>query len=196
MIAPIRSNPSDYEYVTTQFSDLTIVKRGVYKDDRGEFQKPFIMSEYQSSKSFLELQEVNFSITTKAGTIRGFHQQVDIASETKIVTCISGAIFDCVIDLRAESKTFGGIFTIDLLANSGISLIVPRGFAHGFQSLEDQSTALYCVDNRYAPSLQSGVNPLSRELENIWPLNATFVSEQDRSLPVWSERVEIAPWRP
>lgn len=190
------SNPSNYEYSTTQFSELTVVKRGVHHDIRGAFEKPFVVSEYQREVSFSELQEVNVSTTSKSGTVRGFHQQINAASETKIVTCISGAIFDCVIDLRLDSETFGGVFTIELSAKSGISIVVPRGFAHGFQSLEDQSTVLYCVDNTYTPSLQSGVNPLSRELESIWPLQVTCISEQDTNLPLWSERITIAPWRP
>jgi dTDP-4-dehydrorhamnose 3,5-epimerase len=193
---PISSDPSNYEYSTTKFSELTVVNRGVYSDMRGTFQKPFIVSEYDRAVTFLELKEVNVSTTSKSGTIRGFHQQINAAAETKIVTCISGAIFDCVIDLRLDSKTFGGVFTIELSAKSGTSIVVPRGFAHGFQSLEDQTRVLYCVDNTYSPSSQSGVNPLSRELQGIWPLEVACISDQDANLPLWSDRINVSPWRP
>lgn len=196
MNAQISPNPSNFQIVTTNFLDLAIIKRGVHNDNRGMFEKPFIGSEFKNNLSFGELQEVNISVTRETGTIRGFHHQIAEASETKIVTCVSGAIFDCVLDLRPNSETFGGVFTIELSAKSGLSIVVPKGFAHGFQSLEDETIVLYCVDSPYAPKSQNGINPMSSELQSIWPLEVTCISEQDTNLPLWSEEISVAPWRP
>lgn len=190
------TNPSEYTYKQTPLDDLIIVTRGVFHDHRGVFEKPHISKEYEDSEIFTNLQEVNLSLTNEVGTIRGFHQQIEPNAETKIVTCVSGSVFDCVIDMRAYSKTFGGIFSIKLSANSGVSLMIPKGFAHGFQSLEVSSALLYCVDSRYTPRSQTGVNPLSPELIDVWPLKARDVSEQDKGLPLWADRVNRKPWLP
>ena len=190
------TNPSDYTYAQTPLDDLLVVTRGVFRDHRGVFEKPHISNEYETSKIFLNLQEVNLSLTNEVGTIRGFHQQIEPNAETKIVTCVSGSVFDCVIDMRRHSKTFGGIFSITLSANSGVSLMIPKGFAHGFQSLEAASTLLYCVDSRYSPKSQTGINPLSPELIYLWPLKAADISEQDQGQPLWADRVNRNPWRP
>jgi dTDP-4-dehydrorhamnose 3,5-epimerase len=190
------TNPSHYTYTETPLDDLLIVTRGVFRDHRGVFEKPHISNEYAESKIFINLQEVNLSLTNEVGTIRGFHQQIEPNAETKIVTCVSGSVFDCVIDMRGNSKTFGGIFTIKLIANSGVSLMIPKGFAHGFQSLEASSALLYCVDSRYSPKSQTGINPLSPELIDLWPLKAGDISEQDKSQPLWADRVNSKPWRP
>ena len=196
MNSPLSTNPSEYTFTTTPFADLVVASRGIYHDERGVFEKPYISNEFSDKFSFTSLREVNVSRTSKSGTIRGFHQQLEPKSETKIITCISGSILDCVIDLRVKSKTFGGIFTIKIEAHSGVSLIIPKGFAHAFQSLEDSSALIYSVDNSYDSSLQTGVNPLSPELMHIWPLEVTNISEQDKNLPFWMERVDRLPWRP
>jgi dTDP-4-dehydrorhamnose 3,5-epimerase len=168
----------------------------VFQDHRGIFEKPHVSNQYKDSTIFTNLQEVNLSLTNEIGTIRGFHQQIEPDAETKIVTCVSGSVFDCVIDLRRNSKTFGGVFSIKLSANSGVSLMIPKGFAHGFQSLETSSALLYCVDSRYSPNSQTGINPLSSELIDLWPLKVRDISEQDKNLPLWADRVNRKPWWP
>jgi dTDP-4-dehydrorhamnose 3,5-epimerase len=104
-----------------------------------------------------------------------------------MVTCISGSILDVVIDCRESSPNYGRVCKILLAAHDGKSVVVPKGFAHGFQTLSDDATVLYCVDERYEPSAQLGINPLSAPLNAIWPIKSITISPQDNCLPLWED---------
>ena len=178
-------NPSEYRLEQIAQTDAQILMRGVHSDTRGFFQKPFIANYLEASSSFSSLTEINLSHSAKKGTVRGFHLQSAPYSETKIVTCVTGSLLDVVIDCRKESPSYGAVCLIPLNEHDGKSVIVPKGFAHGFQTLADNTTLLYCVDQGYEPKAQLGINPLSESLRKIWPLEVTVISPEDDSLPHW-----------
>jgi dTDP-4-dehydrorhamnose 3,5-epimerase len=118
------------------------------------------------------------SNSNEAGTIRGLHFQIEPFAEEKLVSCIRGKVFDVVIDLRPKSNTFGKwtCFTLDSLES--VQVYLPKGVAHGFQTLEDNSLIVYTLTSSYSADHSFSINPVG-ELKAIWPLTPTLVSEKD-----------------
>ena len=145
-------------------------------DQRGSFIK--IYSSLVTPQ--LEVHEL-FISKTKKGYIRGMHLQIEPQSNNRIIHCLSGKIFDVLIDLRKESQTFLEITTVTLSSKEPTGLLVPAGVAHGFQSLVDDSEVLYLSDKTYHKQLDKGLNPLSLNVN--WPLSVAGVSERDSQLP-------------
>jgi dTDP-4-dehydrorhamnose 3,5-epimerase len=126
---------------------------------------------------------VSTSDTYKAHTVRGLHFQAGDFAENKILTVTRGAIFDLVISLD-ESKTLTErIFSFTLEEKDGLSLFIPRGFAHGFQTLEDNTTIIYGLDSEYSSSSTRGFSPLSPVIRNLWPHTPINVKPEDLAWP-------------
>lgn len=125
--------------------------------------------------------QVNLSITKKLGTVRGLHLQKN--SEQKIIKCIKGKIFDVVVDCRAHSPYFGKYFQFELDSINDNYLHIPSGFAHGFQSLLDDTMLLYIHSAEYLSHEQIGINPKDEYLDIHWPCEISEISEKDRNLP-------------
>jgi|688.fasta_scaffold489386_2 dTDP-4-dehydrorhamnose 3,5-epimerase len=159
------------------------IHRKKFEDQRGSFERLFSKSFFAQESNFEEICDVNFSRTKTKGTVRGLHLQSAPFQESKLVTCVSGSVFDVVVDLRRNSSTYLNIFTLILTANNGLSLLIPKGCAHGFQSLEDNSDLLYCVDRPYSKENQLGVNPTDPQLQIPWPLQISHISQQDSDWP-------------
>ena len=142
-------------------------------DSRGTFMK------IQPSQEFQEGSDsVAASINPRAGTIRGLHFQIEPYAEEKIVTCIQGAIFDVIIDIRPNSKTFGKCATFELSAANGLQAYLPKGIAHGFQTLQDDTIVHYCLSANYSPNSSFSINPFG-QLGINWPLQKYSISEKD-----------------
>lgn len=166
----------------TRIKDLYIYERIPFNDDRGLFQKiycPDQLSDYLSNK---EVWQINHSITCKIGTIRGLHYQKKPNLETKIVSCIRGKVFDVAVDLRKNSETFLKWYGIVLCEKNFRSMIIPEGFAHGFQALETNSELIYVHNNKYDPNYEDGVNALDGIINIKWPLDITNISGKDKNL--------------
>ena len=161
-----------------------MIKTNFFKDHRGTFKKIFYKDLFPKvKKSNFFIKEINLSLTKKKGTIRGMHFQHYPYSEIKIVTCLKGKIFDVVIDLRKNSKTFLMWKSYILKENSNKSLFIPKGFAHGFQSMTNNSEILYFVSEKYAPKYEGIYNPLSSELKISWPIKKKYFSKKDKNSP-------------
>jgi dTDP-4-dehydrorhamnose 3,5-epimerase len=130
---------------------------------------------------------VNLSRTEAVGTIRGMHLQPDPHSESKLVRCLRGRVWDVAVDLRASSATFLAWHAEELSARNNKALLIPEGFAHGFQVLEKESELLYLHSEQYAPQLEDGISPLDPRLSILWPLEIAEMSDRDRGLPVWTD---------
>ena len=165
--------------------DCFIYDRKIFKDDRGKFSKLYSETFTNLTRIMEGIKEINLSQTSELGTIRGMHFQNEPFSETKLVTCISGEIADVVIDLRESSATYLQHKVTILSQDNYKSILIPKGFAHGFQSLRNDSTVLYCVDEKYTPSHQAGVNPLDSFFNIAWPLATNRISAQDQGWPAW-----------
>jgi dTDP-4-dehydrorhamnose 3,5-epimerase len=153
------------------------IKRSKFNDDRGYF------SELLNIKHLpFNVIQINVS-KSKKGVIRGLHLQRDPHAQAKYVSVLRGSIYDVAVDLRRNSGTFGRWASYELSEDNDISLFVPRGFAHGFQALEDDTLVLYAVDEYYHPESEFGIRWDDPELEINWPIRPWIVSKKDMS---WS----------
>lgn len=145
-----------------------------FKDIRGNFFEIF-----NSKRDFFDFKQINLSISKK-GVLRGLHYQ-DKHPQAKLIKVIEGKIFDVIIDLRSNSRTFGKSFTFILSAKDNFNLFVPRGFAHGFLALEKKNLVLYAVDNFYSKKNEKTISWNDPLLQIKWPkLKNYIVSEKDK----------------
>jgi dTDP-4-dehydrorhamnose 3,5-epimerase len=135
--------------------------------------------------------QVNNSLSADKGTLRGMHYQLAPKAEVKVVRCIRGALFDCIIDLREGSSTFGHHFGVELTAENRRMLYVPKGFAHGFLTLEDDTEAFYFVDEFYAPTLERGIRWDDPRFGIEWPTKPSIVSEKDTAHPAFDPEFHL-----
>lgn len=149
-----------------------------YLDHRGSLTKFIDLGTKHFKK---EIHQINLSKNLKKGTLRGLHFQSD--GESKIVKCVSGKIFDVVVDCRLESKNFGKVEYFQLSENDDSYLLIPPFCAHGFQSLTDGAEIIYLHNKVYSERKQLGVNAFDPDLGINWPLKVNCISSRDLNLP-------------
>ena len=171
--------------VETNIPEVKIIEGTRFYDERGFFTETFKESEYLESGLPRFVQD-NLSESSK-GVIRGLHWQSPPFGQGKLVTCLVGSILDVAVDIRNDSETFGKHVEIELNANEQISLWVPEGFAHGFQSLEDGSKVHYKVTNYWNKNSERSLNAFDPEVGIKWKSGAKLLSEKDREAPILSE---------
>ena len=154
-----------------------------FSDDRGEFTRLFCQ-ETLYRQFDIEIKQVNCSVTSFKGTVRGMHYQRSPFEEVKFVTCTRGEIQDACIDMREGSSDFGKIFYCNLKQSDSRVFVVPKGFAHGFQTLSDDTEVIYSNTATYAKEYELNVSPLSPEIK--WPLKVINLSQKDASSPLLS----------
>jgi dTDP-4-dehydrorhamnose 3,5-epimerase len=155
---------------------IDLEKRG---DDRGFFARAFCEKEFAAHRLVTHFVQVNNSLSAQKATLRGMHYQVAPKAETKLVRCIRGALYDLILDLRPGSATFGQSFGAELSAENRRMMYVPKGFAHGFITLTDDTEAYYFVDEFYAPECERGVRWNDPRFRLAWPLPPVVLSEKD-----------------
>lgn len=154
---------------------VRISKIQTSSDSRGSFYKFHPLGEIDD-----QLDSVALSLNTSVGTVRGLHFQVGPFAEEKLVTCVKGSIFDVVVDLRPSSKTFGKWTSFELNDVNCLQLYLPRGIAHGFQTLAPNSMVHYCLTAKYSPNYSFVIDPFG-DLNIQWPLETKIVSDKDRN---------------
>jgi dTDP-4-dehydrorhamnose 3,5-epimerase len=154
------------------------------RDHRGFFARAFCSREFNDHGINNRVVQANVSHNFRAGTLRGMHYQIPPAAETKFLRCTRGAIYDVIVDLRADSPTRGQHFGVELSAVNRSALFVPEGFAHGFITLEDDSEVFYLVSEFYAPDCERGLRFDDPALGIAWPRPVVEVSDKDRSWPL------------
>ena len=152
-------------------------------DQRGFFARAWCQKEFGEHGLSSPFVQVNSGFSHLAGTLRGMHYQVAPKAEVKVVRCTRGRVFDVVVDLRAESETFGSWFGAELTADSGTMLYVPEGFAHGYQTLEDNVEIFYQTSQFFAPDLARGVRYNDPAFGIRWPLAVSVISDADSHWP-------------
>ena len=167
------------------FEGCYLIPNRTTQDSRGFFRKVLPFGIERKTLQFPVCQ-VNISNNTLAGTVRGLHFQTAPFLESKLVTCIKGSVIDVLLDLRPQSKTFLKLSFFFLNSNSD-SLLVPPQVAHGFQTLENDTTLMYLHSYDYNLEFSKGINPLDPKLGITWPLPIRAISESDSSLPLISE---------
>lgn len=158
-----------------------VLHRSIRRDDRGSLERIFDASEAGSRLFGFPIGQINRTVTARAGTVRGLHCQLPPAAEMKLVTCLSGAVFDVIVDLRADSNTFGQWLGVLLDGMAPTSVLVPEGCAHGIQTLDRDVQMLYLHSAAFVRSCEAGLSPFNQALAIEWPVPITEVSERDRT---------------
>jgi dTDP-4-dehydrorhamnose 3,5-epimerase len=152
-------------------------------DERGFFARAFCAREFAAAGLETKFVQANNTLTTRKGTVRGFHYQLPPAAEVKLVRCIRGRVFDIVVDIRPDSKTFRQSFGAELSADNRNMMYVPRGFAHGFVALTDDAELSYMVSEFYDPAAERGLRFNDPAFNVAWPVPMVAISDKDRSWP-------------
>jgi dTDP-4-dehydrorhamnose 3,5-epimerase len=158
-------------------------------DDRGHFLRTFCAQEFADAGLETDFVQRSISFNARRGTLRGLHFQIGDHAETKLVRCARGAIFDAIVDLRAEQPTYATSFHLELSANDAAMLLIPPGCAHGFLTLEDASEVYYEITPAYRPDAGGGIIWNDPDFAIPWPFPPEVISDKDQMLPTSAEYV-------
>ncbi|MFN8081049.1 MAG: dTDP-4-dehydrorhamnose 3,5-epimerase [Kineosporiaceae bacterium] len=172
------------KFTPTALDGPVLVELDVRSDDRGFFARAFCRQEFTDAGLVPPVEQANLSLNHRAGTVRGMHHQLDPAPEAKLVRCIRGAIVDVALDVREGSPTRWQHVMVELSAANRLAFYVPPYFAHGYQTLVDDTEVLYQVSAPYAPDAERGLRPDDPALGIAWPLPFSLISDKDRSWPL------------
>jgi len=167
----------------TKLPGAFVIEQERHADERGFFARTFCREEFTERGMNPHVAQCNVSFNKRRGTLRGMHYQVQPLAEAKLVRCTSGAIFDVIIDLRDSSATFCQHVAIELCARSSNMLYIPEGFAHGFQTLEDNTEVFYQMSQPYAAECARGVRWNDPSFAVEWPSADRIILERDRNYP-------------
>jgi dTDP-4-dehydrorhamnose 3,5-epimerase len=160
-------------------------------DDRGWFARLFCQREFAEHQLCSNIVQANNSFSKHKGTLRGMHYQLAPKAEDKIVRCLRGALLDVIVDLRPDSPTFLKHFSIELSAENRTMLFVPKGFAHGFLTLTDETEAFYLVTEFYSPQHERGLRYNDPRLAIRWPFEPAVISDKDRNHPDFDPKIHL-----
>jgi dTDP-4-dehydrorhamnose 3,5-epimerase len=173
-----------FTVIDTPLLGLKIIQRKRIGDDRGFLQRLFCASELKSIGWQKPVAQINHTFTQKKGTVRGIHFQRQPHVEAKLVSCIKGEIWDVAVDLRTGSPGFLQWHAEHLSEENQRALLIPEGFAHGFQSLSDECELIYVHSAAYAADAEGGLNARDPRLDISWPLPITGLSDRDEAHPL------------
>lgn len=162
---------------------LASVTRHPLCDERGFLSRIFCADELRSVGWHKPVAQINHTFTASRGTVRGMHYQRQPHVEMKLVTCLRGEVWDVAIDIRRGSPTFLNWHAEHLSSKNGRALLLPEGFAHGFQALSDDVELLYCHSSAYVPACEAGLHPEDPALSIAWPLPVGDLSLRDAHHP-------------
>ena len=167
----------------TIFEGASLIDMERHEDARGAFGRLFCAEEFRAQGLPDTFVQQNLSVSVRRGTIRGMHYQLEPHGEAKLVRCIRGAIADIILDLRPESPTYMRWASFTLSADNLKQLLVPSGFAHGFQTLADDTEVSYLVSHPYTPAAEQGVRWNDPAAAIEWPIAPTERTDKDRNWP-------------
>ena len=167
----------------TEIKGLYVISFNPQTDQRGYFSRIFCMEEFKKVGEKIQVVQISKSMTRQIGTIRGLHFQRDPYAERKIVQCTKGSVYDVAVDLRKGSDTLGKWISLKLSENSHKLFYIPKGFAHGFQTLSDNCEMEYFITEFFSPEYASGVRWDDPVLDIKWPIKNPVLSEKDKGLP-------------
>jgi len=170
----------------TTLKGAFVIEMEKFEDKRGFFARAWCQKEVEANGLVSRVVQTNISFNKKRGTLRGMHYQVAPYEQIKLVRCTRGAIYDVVIDLRPDSPTFRKWTGVELTAENYTMLYVPENFAHGFQTLEDNTEVTYQVSQFYSPESERGVRYDDPVFQVEWPLPVEVISEKDIAWPYCS----------
>ena len=163
---------------------LKRIERQQLGDARGFLSRLYCADELEAAGWHAPVAQINYTLTALRGTARGLHFQYPPHAEMKLVSCLRGEVFDVAVDIRAGSPTFLHWHAERLSADNGFALLIPQGFAHGFQALSDNAELLYCHSAAYNADAEGGLNPIDPRLAIAWPLGISEISARDTQRPM------------
>ena len=169
------------KFYETELKGAYMIELEKFEDERGFFTRVWDKKIMQDQGLKSDLVQMSFSFSKKKGTLRGMHFQKEPFREVKIVKCIQGKIFDVIIDLRVESKTYKKWIGVELSADIQKMIYVPEGFAHGFQTLEENTHVLYQMSNWFSPEHEKGIRWDDKDFNIRWPITDLIISKKDLS---------------
>jgi dTDP-4-dehydrorhamnose 3,5-epimerase len=175
-------------FTETELGGAWLIEPTPVWDDRGSFARTFCEKEFAGCGLVNRFVQHSRSHSVLKGTLRGMHFQEAPFGEVKLVSCLHGAIFDVIIDLRPGSPTRHRWTAFELTPENQRQLYIPQGFAHGFQTLTDDAVVFYLISQFYAPQASVGVRYNDPVFAIDWPLEPTATSERDRTWPLLTER--------
>lgn len=172
-------------FTETKLQGAYIIDIERREDERGFFGRSYCQNEFAGHGLKTAVAQCNISFNARTGTLRGMHFQLPPRAEAKLVRCTRGRIHDVIIDLRPESATYCAWTAVELSADNYRMLYIPEGFAHGFQTLDDNSEVFYQMFEFYSPEHGRGVRWDDPVFGIVWPLSDPLMSEKDRSYPLY-----------
>lgn len=157
-----------------------LVELDPHTDERGSFARVFCRRDFEAIRPDLAFVQINRSRNRRAGTLRGMHYQQPPSAEAKLVGCSSGAALDVFVDIRTGSDTFLEHIAVELSSENNRMVFIPEGFAHGFQTLRDNTELMYYHTQFYDPTREAGINYADPRLAIDWPLDVVALSDKDR----------------
>jgi dTDP-4-dehydrorhamnose 3,5-epimerase len=163
-----------------------LIANDVHTDNRGTFENIFKEKDFKDLGLEFSIKQVNLSRNKQKGTVRGLHFQRQPSSEDKVVNCIAGKIFDVMVDLRTDSHFFGCWQSV-ILEPTKNAVVIPKGVAHGFQTLAEDCVVQYLHSNEYVADLNVGLKFNDPSINILWPKSISVISDRDRNLPTLEE---------
>lgn len=173
-------------FTPTKLDGVFVIDQELREDPRGYFTRVFCSHEFENQRVPFDIVQINKSKSVVKGTIRGMHFQREPYAEDKIVQCIKGAIFDVALDVRPSSPTFGQWVAEELTEDNNRMLLVPKGFAHGFQTLKANTVVMYFVSQYYTATAESGIRWNDPTFHIQWPIKEAVLSKKDSEWPDYS----------
>lgn len=172
----------------TKLSGAYVIEVQRLRDDRGFFGRSFCRHEFVEHGLNPEIAQCSISFNREAGTLRGMHYQAEPYSEDKVVRCTRGSLYDVILDLRRDSPTFKQWISSDLTRENRLMLYVPKGFAHGFQTLADNTEVIYQMSEFYHPESACGIRWNDPAFGIYWPeKDRVIMSDRDKTWPDYME---------
>ena len=171
------------KFLPTPLAGAYLIELEQLADERGFFARSFCQNEFKAHGLDPVVAQCNVSFNRKRGTVRGLHYQAEPHAEAKLVRCTRGAVWDVIVDLRRGSLTVRQWHAAELTADNRRALYIPDGFAHGFQTLADDSEVLYQMSEFYHPESARGVRWDDRTLAIRWPIKEAVITRRDRAFP-------------
>ena len=172
-------------FTPTPLAGALIITPEKIVDERGFFARIFCRREFEARGLNPNLVQCNISFNKKKGTLRGMHYQLAPHAEVKLVRCTAGAIYDVIIDLRSESITYKQWYAAELTAENHKMLYVPEGFAHGYETLTDNTEVTYQVSEFYSPESERGIRWNDQAFSIVWPVPVSEISDKDAAHQDW-----------
>ncbi len=173
------------KFEKTLIKDLSLIRPETYKDKRGSFRRYYCQQEFKKNKTPFDIKQINISENFKKGTLRGFHYQSGKFAESKIFTPVRGSVYLVVVDLRKKSKTFLKKIEITIDSRDHTSVLIPKGCANAFLTLEDNTVIIYNMSQFYSAKHAKGFHYLDPLINVKWPIKPKVISEKDKELPLF-----------